>query len=716
MSLGRWPAVLVGAVLVASLDSCRGASRLVDSPESLPDEEQPLALIFVGSNSVEPRELERALDTVLDDFEASGYRPAYLDDAAYQLEAYLRELGFLGARAEASWTPEGTGGRIEFRVQEGPRAVLQSFEIRGASVFDVRDLRSLFEFQTGTWEQQPATFYAPGAFAEGRRQLEDRYAAAGYPDLTIQEPWLFREADGSAVRLSLELHEGTAQRLSAVEFDLNPEDEDAVPIPELEASVRDLIGEPFTTRLATRVRGQLLEAYANRGFPEANVVAPRKLDAETGAVTLRARILPGPLVRIGEIHTPKDARSRRSFVLERLGIGPGDLYNEQALRSGFAKLYRTGLYRSVQVDLAPMSGSEQAGSSSEAEPGVPVLRDLVVQLDEAPSRELFVEPGYGAFELARLRAGYRERNLFGTGRGLRLEGLLAQRALGAELGLSDPALFGTNILGDASVSFEQRERPSFTRQESAFELSGTFARTRTFQLALEYMIGQTRVFDVSVDPAFDPTLAAALDGVDVASLTIAPSYDTRDRLFTPNRGVQARFGLEWASSALGSEIDFLRPTLSFSAFWPLDGLSEGTVLGATIQGGLIVPLAGTQEIPITERFFNGGAHTVRAFSQDDLGPRDGQGEPIGGRALQIASIELRQPLIGRLHGAVFYDLGSVRADHRDVLELSGLRGGPGVGLRYLLPVGPIRLDLGFNPDRRPGESEFVGHFSVGMAF
>ena len=721
MSVGGWPTLLLGALLIAGLGSCRGASRLVDSPEFLPDEKRPLALVFVGSTSVEPRELERALDSVLDDFEASGYRPAYLDDATYQLEAYLRELGFLSARSEASWTPEGTGGRIEFQVEEGPRAVLQSFEIHGTSVFDARELLSLFEFPRGSWKEQLETFYAPGAFAEGRRRLEDRYAAAGYPDLTIQAPWLFREPDGSEVRLLLELDEGLRQRLTAVEFDLDPEDEDAVPIPLLEGSVRDLIGEPFTTRLATRVRGQLLEAYANRGFPEATVVTPRRVDLETGAVTLRARILPGPLVKLGEIHTPEDATSRRSFVLKRLGLRSGDLYNEQALRRGFASLYRTGLYRTVQVDLAPKSADEKTDSGPEVppvsgDPNAPILRDLVVQLDEAPSRELFVEPGYGAFELARLRGGYRQRNWLGTGRGLRLEGLLAQRALGAEFGVSDPSLFGANILGDASVSFEERERPSFTRQESAFELSGTFARTRNFQLALEYTISRTRVFDVSVDPASDPTLAAALEGVDVASITIAPSYDTRDRLFTPNRGVQTRFGLEWASSALGSEIDFLRPTLSLSAFWPLDFLSEGTVLGATLQGGLIVPLSGTQEIPITERFFNGGAHTVRAFSQDDLGPTDGQGEPIGGRALQIASIELRQPLLGRLHGAAFYDLGNVLADHRDVLELDGLRGGPGVGLRYLLPVGPIRLDLGFNPDPGPGESEFVGHFSVGMAF
>lgn len=721
MSVGRSLARMLSAFLITSLAACGGASRLVDSPEALPDERRPLALNFVGVNSVDPRELERALDRVLNDFEASGYRPAYLDDAAYQLEAYLRELGFLSARAEAAWTPEAAGGRIEFQVNEGPRAVLESFEIRGATQFDVRELLALFDFPKGTWGQQLQTFYAPGAFADGRRRLEDRYAAEGYPDLTLREPWLFREADGSAVRLQLELSEGTAQRLAAIEFDLDPGEADAVSIQLLEASVRDLIGEPFTARLATRVRGRLLEAYANRGYPEATVVTPQRLDLETGAVTLRARILPGPLVRLGEIHTPEEVRSRRGFVLERLGLRSGDLYSEQALRSGFARLYRTGLYRTVQVDLASKPGGEQArldpqNSGASDDPSSSVPRDLVVQLEEVPSRELYVEPGYGAFELARLRGGFRQRNLFGTGRGLRLEGLLAQRAVGAELGLSDPALFGTNVLGDASVSFEQRERPSFTRQESAFELSGTFARSRRFQLALEYTVGRTQVFDVAVDPAFDPTLAAALAGVDVASLTIAPSYDTRDRLFTPNRGIQSRFGLEWASSVLGSEIDFLRPTLSLSAFWPLDFLSEGTVFGATLQGGLIVPLGSAQEIPITERFFNGGAHTVRAFTQDDLGPKDGQGEPIGGRALQIASVELRQPLLGRLHGAAFYDLGNVRADHRDVFELDGLRGGPGIGLRYLLPVGPIRLDLGFNPDPGPGESEFVGHFSVGMAF
>lgn len=693
---------------------CQGKSRLAEPTELGSDRDRNLTVSFEGAQSVSPRELEKELGRVLDDFEDSGFRAAYLDDAAYRLEAFLRERGFLSARSDASWFPTESGGHIEFSVEEGPQAELESFVIQGATVFGEDELRGLFQFPRGTGDSDSKTFYASGAFAEGRRALEDRYAALGYPDLDLRGPTLFREPNGTSVRVVLDLVEGVAQRLAAVEFDV----EGPVTAEQLEGSVDEWIGEPYTARLATRVRGRLLETYANLGFPNATVVAPRRLDPETGAVTLRVRVVPGPRVRLGTIHTPEDVRSRRSFVLERLGLTPGDLYDEAALRRGFARLYRTGLYRTVEVDLGqdPPADLSDPAAAYPSDIEDTVVRDLFVQLDEAPSSELFVEPGYGAFERSRLRAGFRQRNLFGTGRGLRLEGLIAERAAGIELGLSDPRLFGTDILGDASISYELRDRPSFTREESSFELSGTFARTRTFQFAVEYAIRNSQVFDVEVDPAFDETLAAALEGVDVASLTIAPSYDSRDRLFTPSSGVQARFSLEWANGGLGSEIDFLRPTFSLSAFWPLDAVSPGAVLGATFQGGAIVPLGGADEIPITERFFNGGAHTVRAFEQDELGPQDGQGQFLGGRALQIASIEWRQPLIGRLHGALFYDLGNVLVDHRDAFDLSGIRGGPGAGLRYLLPVGPIRLDVGVNPDTNAGESALVIHFSVGMAF
>jgi outer membrane protein assembly factor BamA len=121
------------------------------------------------------------------------------------------------------------------------------------------------------------------------------------------------------------------------------------------------------------------------------------------------------------------------------------------------------------------------------------------------------------------------------------------------------------------------------------------------------------------------------------------------------------------------------------------------------------------EIPIDERFFSGGATTVRSFSERDLGPHDPKGNPIGGEFTTVFNAEYTFPIFGELQGALFADAGNLLPSSEDP-GLNDMRYALGVGLRYKLPIGPIRLDYGFNPDRRPGEDSGAFNFSFGFAF
>lgn len=146
---------------------------------------------------------------------------------------------------------------------------------------------------------------------------------------------------------------------------------------------------------------------------------------------------------------------------------------------------------------------------------------------------------------------------------------------------------------------------------------------------------------------------------------------------------------------------------------PLDE-EEHTLLAGGWRSGVIVPTGGTSEIPLQERFFNGGEGSVRSFEEAELGPLDRLGDPIGGETFQTWNLELRRRLTGNLWGAVFADAGNVGLTTSDYFD--DFRYGAGVGLRYLLPVGALRLDAGWNPDRRAGEDAVLVFLSVGMAF
>jgi outer membrane translocation and assembly module TamA len=118
---------------------------------------------------------------------------------------------------------------------------------------------------------------------------------------------------------------------------------------------------------------------------------------------------------------------------------------------------------------------------------------------------------------------------------------------------------------------------------------------------------------------------------------------------------------------------------------------------------------------IEDRFKAGGPMTVRGFPLNYLGPKNEKGEPLGGQALAVFNQELRFPIYKWLHGGVFYDTGNVFL-LASKARFSDLRHCAGVGLRYLFPFGPIRLDLAYILDPKPGEDRYRFIFTLGHAF
>jgi outer membrane protein assembly factor BamA len=186
--------------------------------------------------------------------------------------------------------------------------------------------------------------------------------------------------------------------------------------------------------------------------------------------------------------------------------------------------------------------------------------------------------------------------------------------------------------------------------------------------------------------------------------------DTRDSFTDPHRGVFWSLGTELALRALGSDVDYVKLYGQFFAYVPLGSKvvwAQGLRLG-------VVP--GDDPLLLLEsRFRAGGATTVRGFEESDLGPKTAGGEPLGGQALLVFNQELRFPIWGGLWGGVFYDAGNV-FEEADLIRFDELRHSYGVGLRYDLGFGVLRVDAARIIDREPGEAKERFHLSFGHAF
>ena len=141
-----------------------------------------------------------------------------------------------------------------------------------------------------------------------------------------------------------------------------------------------------------------------------------------------------------------------------------------------------------------------------------------------------------------------------------------------------------------------------------------------------------------------------------ASLKVNFDADRRDNIFYPSRGWQTALAVEVADQRLGGSLDYLRCTAGVKFF---QSLGAGFVLGLRLDTGFIVPTNGNEEIPVNERFFTGGESSVRSFEEQQLGPKGDSGDPLGGLASTVASVELRRRIVGNLAASVFADFGNV---------------------------------------------------------
>jgi outer membrane protein assembly factor BamA len=163
--------------------------------------------------------------------------------------------------------------------------------------------------------------------------------------------------------------------------------------------------------------------------------------------------------------------------------------------------------------------------------------------------------------------------------------------------------------------------------------------------------------------------------------------------------------------------NFREITARASYYQPI-GMS---LLAVGLRGGKIIALENPEDVPLDKRFYLGGSTTVRIFEERELGPRTNSGTPVGGDSYMVANIEWQYPVAPALYAAAFVDAGILRsalAAESTEVESGGddLRFAIGVGIRYKLPIGPLRIDYGVNPNRQEGEAFGAFHFSFGFAF
>ena len=661
-----------------------------------------------GETAFKEEELRSQLKEQITSIQELGLTAARADDAAFFLELFYRKNGYV--KVEVRY--EISGGRLRLDIDEGTRVTLANINFVGN---DNIESEKLFEFVAGpTRERYGKTTktlpFVPSDVEEGVELVRRLYLSEGYLNAIVQEPHYSYHGDGTQVDVNIAIVEGRRYSFGDITFTgrtvYTPE--------ELREEMADLLSEPYTDRRLADIPRRLEAYFKARGYYDVKIDATGSPDAaRAGRVPVRVTISAGPVYHFDGVSVTGLQRLRPSYVTKRFGKLSGKRYSPEAVDEKFREMMRTGLFTVLQVKPRAVDGN---------------LLHLEIAAEEAKSKEFGFSFGYGTYAGLIVGASYRDRNLFGYGRPLSTSAEWSSRGYKGEILWEDPYLFDTEYALKMRLSALTFDYDGYSKSEAGARVDLSRKITKAYTLGAVAMARHVKVTSESI-----PDELLGRTRYQVNSIGYTQTLDLRKSPLVSPRGFVIDNTFDYASDFIGSQIEFVRSTTRVSYYLPF--APEKKVIdvnpdadpdesdfrrwfrqshlafGARV--GVIQAVNGS-EIPIDERFFNGGANTVRSFGERELGPRY-DGDPIGGEFFTIFNAEFTFPIWGEIRGAVFIDAGNLLASADDV-GLSDMRYALGLGLRYNLPIGPLRLDYGVNPDPRAEEAFGAFHFSFGFAF
>ncbi|MFO7604992.1 MAG: POTRA domain-containing protein, partial [Desulfurivibrionaceae bacterium] len=428
-----------------------GLTEALEQPAPSPDPKEVKSheLTVTGNEYFSEKELLESAAGELERFRDRGYRKADIDDAAFRMRLAYLEEGFAFVSVDYTYERQADLVKAAIKVEEGPRVLVDEINFVGNRQIETDTLREFFSRQQGFFFIADEPVFEESEVKSLVSRIRDYYRGEGYNDVSVESPAFSFSRDRSEVDITIEIKEGPKYFIEEVQLSGDLVDELA---PKLEEIKEEYTGKTYFPRRKLLLRSSLEEAYDRIGYADADIDIEALESTESGRVTLAAEIASGEKVRIADVIISGNESTRESFIRNRVQLQPGDLYTRGKRRESFRKLFDSGLFAKVDIELAP--------------PGEDGDRDLLVEVEELPSIEIYVEPGWGSYEQLRFGTGITEKNLFGTGRSSRLDGLLSTKGGNLTLSYTDPWLLKTNISMTVPLHYERREEPSYTSEET----------------------------------------------------------------------------------------------------------------------------------------------------------------------------------------------------------------------------------------------------------
>ncbi|WP_374471410.1 autotransporter assembly complex family protein [Phenylobacterium sp.] len=461
-------------------------------------------------------------------------------------------------------------------------------------------------------------------------------------------------------------------------------------------------GQPGRAADVVGAEGRAVAAIQQRGYADVRAES-REVIVDHADQTVRPtfRIAAGDIVRLDGVKLITDGRTDPDWVSRLAPWREGEAYDPDDVGELERRLLDAGVYDSVTVALAPAAEATPEG-----------YRPVVVSVAERTRRTLEIGASYATEEGAGVEARWTRYNWLGRADTLSVLGRVSE--------------LDSRIAPTLSLPHWRRPQQTLTTGAAAYRVrtdaydeTGVGVRadvTRRFGRTTSLVQGSYVTLGASVDVSRTEELRTeTLNplGRDLVTASVLGDFslDRSDDPLDPRRGWRVNVRAEPTVIVGETNLPYLRLQTQGSVYVPFE---EGrTVAAGRLRLGSIVN-GQIPQLPASRRFYAGGGGSVRGFGYQDVGPRLSDGTPQGGAALFEASLELRRRFTPRWEFAAFVDAGSVVSEQTPAFQ--DLAIGAGIGVRYHLNFGPVRVDVATPVSARRGGAPFQIYVSIGQSF
>ena len=566
-----------------------------------------------------------------------------------------------------------------FEITEGPVTEIRRIGFVGNVKYSDSDLRSVVRTKETAWYRflTADDIYDPDRLTFDRELLRRFYLSNGYADFRVVSAIAELAPNREGFFITFTIEEGERYRFGKIDVAAKLRD---LSSDQLKGLIKVKNGDWYNADVVKNVVLNLTDAVSTLGYAFVDIRPRVKRKKKERVIDITFRVREGPRVFVERIDITGNVRTIDSVIRREMVLVEGDAFNASKTRRARKKIRNLGFFE--KVDVKNVVGSR------------PDKTVLQVKVRERSTGEISFGAGFSTTNGFLGNVGIRERNLLGKGQDLLLKTTIAAESSEIDLQFTEPYFLDRKLSGGFDLfrtTQDLRDESSFERKSFGAGLRLGFEYSDIFRQRLRYRIIREEVTNVA---SIASLAIQEQEGSAVKSeISQILTYDGRDDIFLPTKGVIARFNTDLAG--LGGSVKYIRTNVKATKFFPITEQFIGSIGGSA---GYIIGLG--KEIRIVDRFFLGGP-SLRGFSVAGAGPRDETtGDSVGGKFFYSGSAQVTFPIglpseFG-VKGRMFSDIGSLSNSESTLATITdekSLRASVGFGLSWRSPFGPILIDF-----------------------